>query len=259
MKPLIGITTGPVTDVTDPTIPTIYGQKHGYSDAIVAAGGIPVHIPLMPEDELKNLYERLDGIVFAGGDDIDPRLYGEEFDPTTVNVSTERDRVDSLLMAWAIADDKPLFAICRGFQLLNILQGGNLYQNVAASLPNASDHELLSQRGDFAYIAHRLKVEPTSKLAAITDSLQLDANTRHHQGIKRIANELRAVAWSEDGLVEGLEYPSKKFVLGVQSHPELLYTKDEKWLAVFRAFIAAASKKPASVSLFKFKRRIKAQ
>jgi putative glutamine amidotransferase len=257
MKPLIGITTGEIINEVEPWVSSIYGQKHYYSDAIVAAGGIPVFIPFMPEDELKTLYTKLDGILFAGGNDIDPQLYGDVSETYTINISIERDRVESMLMTWALADNKPIFAICRGFQLFNVLLGGTLYQNLATGFPAASDHELTLHKKDYSHVAHVLKIDPSSHLAIITNSLQLNANSRHHQGVKRVANELRAIAWSEDGLVEAIEHPTKKFAIGVQSHPEALYAIDEKWLAVFRAFITASTKNHKPTRIFTLKKRVR--
>ncbi len=257
MKPLIGITTGEIINQIEPWTSTIFGQKHRYSDAVIAAGGIPVFIPFMPEDELKNLYTRLDGIIFAGGNDVDPQLYGEKPEPETKDISSNRDRIESLLMTWSLADDKPLLAICRGFQLFNVLLGGTLYQDIVKSLPEANDHLASTHQKDNKYIAHKLKIEPTSKLAYITDSLTLSANSHHHQGVKRVANELRAVAWAEDWLVEAIEHPTKTFAIGVQCHPESLAPIDKKWAALFSAFVKATSHKRTPATLFKFKKRVK--
>lgn len=258
MKPLIGITTGEVINKDEPWASTIYGQKYSYSEAIVAAGGIPILIPIMPEAQLKSLYGRLDGIVFAGGNDLNPSLYGEEKDPLTVDVSDVRDKQETILMTWTLADNKPMFAICRGFQLFNVVLGGSLYQDIAKSLPESSNHELSSHQQDYTFIAHRLKLAPTSKFALISHSLQMDANTHHHQGIKQIAPELRAVAWAEDGIVEALEHPTKSFAIGVQCHPESLYKSDDRWATVFKAFVKASSPMKAPIKLFKFsKNRIK--
>lgn len=258
MKPLIGITTGEIVNQAEPWAPDVYGQKRTYSDAVIAAGGVPLFIPFMPEAELKNLYGRLDGILFAGGNDISPQLYGEQTHPLTIDVSLERDRVENSLLAWALADNKPLFAICRGFQLLNVHLGGSLFQDIATEVADTSDHQLSTHNEDYTYIAHQLKVAPNSRLAAITHSDVLQANTHHHQGIKKLADELQASAWAEDGIIEGIEHPSKLFALGVQCHPESLRHNDEKWAAVFTAFIQAASTQLVPRRLFTLRKRIKA-
>ena len=257
MKPLIGITTGEIKNQHEPWEPHIYGQKHHYSDAIIAAGGIPVFIPMIPEAELQELYARLDGILFAGGNDIDPQLYGQIPEPETKNVTPLRDKTEMLLMSWALADNKPLFAICRGYQLFNVLLGGTLYQDIAKALPEAHDHEFTTQKKDYTSIAHHLKIDPTSQLAYITQSLEIGANSRHHQAVKHVAHELRAVAWSEDGLVEGLEHPMKTFAIGVQCHPESLWPADQKWAAVFRAFVTSTQAHPAPKKRFNLKKLIK--
>lgn len=256
MKPLIGITTGEIVNQTEPWVPQIYGQNLHYSNAILAAGGVPVFIPLMPDVQLKNLYERLDGIIFAGGNDIDPTLYGETQVEATKDVSPKRDHAESLLMSWAVSDDKPFFAICRGMQLFNVLLGGSLYQDIPTAIPEARDHLLALHEKDYTTIAHTLKVAPTSQLAHFTNTLTIDANSRHHQAVKHIGQGLHATAWSEDGIVEAIEHPDKRFAIGVQCHPEWLFETNEKWMNVFKAFITAANTKENSTGLFKLKKRI---
>ncbi|MGV9001932.1 MAG: gamma-glutamyl-gamma-aminobutyrate hydrolase family protein [Candidatus Saccharimonadaceae bacterium] len=258
MKPLIGITTKEIINQSEPWEASIYGQKRTYSEAVVAAGGIPIFIPFIPKDELKNLYERLDGILFAGGNDIDPLLYGQAPTPLTIEVSPERDYVESMLINWALADNKPIFAICRGFQLLNVQLGGNLYQDIPTELASADDHEISTKKQDYAYIAHVLKIAPNSRLATITKSLDIMANSHHHQAIQKLADALQPTAWSEDGIIEAVEHPNRLFVVGVQCHPESLYTIDEKWTAVFNAFIEASSRQFIPKRIFGLRRRRKA-
>lgn len=255
MKPIIGITTGEIVNQAEAWASIVYGQKRSYSDAIIAAGGIPLFIPFMPENELKTLYDRLDGVLFAGGNDINPELYGEKTRPQTVEISLDRDQVETTLLSWAIADNKPVLAICRGFQLLNIHLGGSLYQDLSTDFPKAINHQLSTHKKDYTHIAHHLKLAPGSRLAAITQTGEMKANTHHHQGIKKLADDLRASAWSEDGLIEAVEHPGRLFVIGVQCHPESLYKTDEKWAFVFNAFIEAASSQLIPTSLFSLKKR----
>lgn len=243
MKPLIGTTTGEIVNKIEPWAPFSYGQTHYYSDAVIAAGGVPVLIPFMPDDALRQVYDRLDGVLFAGGNDVNPRLYGEEPRAYTVDISEERDRQESVLFDWVIADNKPLFAICRGMQLLNVRIGGDLYQDLTQEMPGAANHVLSTHRQDSMFIAHHLRVAPDSKLAQIIGADSIDANTHHHQGIKTLAHGLRAVAWSEDGLIEAVEHPDLAFGMGVQCHPESLGIIDGKWAAVFRAFVAASKRR----------------
>lgn len=241
MKPLIGITTGEMVNRIEPWAPYSYGQTHYYSDAVIAAGGVPILIPFMPDEALRQVYERLDGVLFAGGNDIDPRLYGEEPRPYTVDVSEGRDRQEATLLDWVIADNKPLLAICRGMQLLNVHLGGALYQDLTHEMPGADNHVLSTHRQDGTFIAHHLRVAPDSKMAQIISADRIDANSHHHQGIKTLAHGLRAVAWSEDGLIEAIEHSNLGFGVGVQCHPESLSVTDEKWAAAFRAFVIAAA------------------
>lgn len=256
MKPLIGITSGEIINSEQPWAPYVYGQKRTYTEAVLAAGGIPVVIPFMPEAELRVLYERLDGVLFAGGNDLNPRLYGEKQNPLTVHVSDARDTVEATLMQWTLTDDKPLLAICRGAQLLNVISGGSLYQDLLTEFPHATDHQLSTHKQSYQHIAHRLNIDPTSRLASIIDAEELHANTHHHQGVKKLGTGLRATAWSEDGVIEAIEHPGKSFALGLQCHPEGLHEQDEKWAAVFSAFIHEASKQVIPSKVFKLKRPI---
>ena len=257
MKPLIGITSGEIINSEQPWAPFVYGQKRNYVEAVLAAGGIPMVIPFMPEAELRVLYERLDGVLFAGGNDLNPSLYGEEESPLTIGVSDARDKVETFLMQWTLADNKPLLAICRGTQLLNDHCGGRVNQDLKTQFPGATDHELSTHKQSYEHVAHQLKVAPESRLASIIGDVSLEANTHHHQGVKKLGHGLRATAWSEDGVIEGIENPSKSFVLGLQCHPEGLHENDEKWAAVFRAFALEASKQVVPARLFKFKSPLK--
>jgi len=241
MKPLIGITTGEIRNLTEPWSPIIYGQSYTYSDAIIRAGGLPVLLPLTNDVEvLRQLYHKLDGLLFAGGNDLDPKLYGQEAYPETVDFSPARDHVEVQLMKWTLADQKPILAICRGMQLLNVLGGGTLYQHIKKDLKQASDHEISTRKKTLVDLAHQLSVEPTSKLAALIHSTTIAANTHHHQAIHRLADNLRVSARSEDGLIEVIEGDGEGYTMGIQCHPESLSSVEPKWDLVFAAFIESA-------------------
>ena len=243
MKPLIGITTGEIRNLVEPWSPVTYGQSRTYSDAIIRAGGVPLLLPIIHDDDtdvLMQMYSRLDGILFAGGNDINPRLYGQEPYAETVDFSVARDQTEVQLMKLALKDQKPILAICRGMQLLNVVCGGTLYQHIKTDLPFASDHEISTHRKTLVDLAHQLSVEPTSKLASIINSDKIFANTHHHQVVRQLAEGLSISARSEDGLIEAIEGDASGYTIGVQCHPESLGTVEPKWDLVFAAFVDGA-------------------
>lgn len=243
-KPLIGITGAEIYNKEEPWSPVTHGQSSFYVSAIVHAGGLPVILPLLDDEKLlRELYERCDAILFAGGNDPDPQLYGEEADHTVADVSKLRDTVEVQLMRWSLDDKRPILGICRGMELLNIVRGGNLYQDIAQHLPAASNHNLSNAKKDVHHIAHNLTVQAGSKLATVLGVTTIGANTHHHQAIKKLGDGLQAVAWAEDGVIEAVEDPKQSFVIGVQSHPESLEAKTvTEWQAVFHSFVEHAAR-----------------
>lgn len=243
MRPLIGITTGEIYNLTSAWSPQAYGQSYTYSDAIIRAGGIPVLIPITTDvDTLEQIYNKLDGILFAGGNDISPGLYGEQPSEYTIDFSEKRDTVEIELLKWTLRDKKPMLGICRGAQLWNVIEGGSLYQHIPTDIPSASDHDLSTKLEDLAHLAHVLKVDENSRFAVIIDSTAIYANTHHHQAIKELGKGISASAWSEDGIIEAIESDDEDFyAIGVQCHPESLHNVESKWNLVFKSFITSAS------------------
>lgn len=143
---------------------------------------------------------------------------------------------------WAIQDDKPMLCICRGMQLLNVVQAGTLHQDIPTAVPTASDHQDSTNNKSITHIAHHLRVAPDSLFASIMGITTVPANAHHHQAVKKLGNDLVACAWAEDGVIEAIEMPGKTFVIGVQSHPESLEAAAvPAWQKFFKAFIDAAS------------------
>ena len=173
----------------------------------------PAHTPA----SARSLAGRCDGLVLSGGDDVAPSLYGEAPLPELGAVNPARDEVELAALDTAAARGIPLLAICRGCQLLNVYLGGTLYQDIATQRPGAVSHE---QTHPWGRHAHAARVDPDSQLARQLGASELRINSYHHQAIKDLAPPLRAVAWSEDGLIEGVEHREHPWVLGVQWHPE---------------------------------------
>jgi putative glutamine amidotransferase len=236
MRPYIGV----VCAVVDggwygPTT----GNYISYPRAVEAAGGIPQLIHLTGDAEvLRALYERVDGLLLPGGDDIDPARYGETPHPLLGQTSRLHDEVDLTLFAWARADKKPVLGICRGLQLVNVALGGTLYQDITAQKAGALPHREGDIRRDWHYLAHSITLDEHSWLAQTLDVGSIPVNSLHHQGIKSQAPGLRATAHAPDGLVEAVE-TDDKLVVAVQCHPEELWEKaDRRWLRLFEGFVA---------------------
>jgi putative glutamine amidotransferase len=248
MKLVIAITVGEVINFEsgEAWTPTIYGQFHTYTDAVVRAGGAPFVLPLVDDEQvLRTLYEQCQGLLLSGGHDLD--LIAAENTPgarlqVKVNTSPRRDKQEIQLLKWAIAEGKPVLGICRGMQLINVALGGTLHRDIPEELPSANDHELSVHNKDMRHLAHHLRLEPESKLAKILGTTQIAANTLHHQAVDKLGEGLVVAAHAEDGVIEGIELPDKQFVIGVQSHPEALEEAIEPlWRSLFQAFIEAAA------------------
>ena len=184
-----------------------------YVRAIEAAGGRALLVP-PSEDGIEETLDAVDGLLFSGGSDIDPAEYGHDAHPETDGVRPERDRGELALLTAALARDLPVLAVCRGSQLLNVARGGDLVQH----LPDAvGDEKHKHTPGVFA--DHDVQVEAQSRLGSLLGD-RAPVKSHHHQGFGRIGEGLREVAWADDGTVEALEDPARRFALGVLWHPE---------------------------------------
>lgn len=242
MQPIIGITAGEIFNKLYPHSPPAQGQPHTYIDATVRAGGAPFVLPLTRNQEaLRTLYEQCSGILLAGGNDLDPALYGQQPTKHTVDQDPPRDAQERQLLLWALEDNKPVLGICRGMQLINVVRGGDLYQHIPEDLPDAVIHSIASEKKQESRIVHQLRIDPKSKLAEILQTNQLGANAYHHQALKRLGDDVIATAWAEDDVIEAIELPNKKYVVAVQSHPESLEESIEPvWRKLFLSFVEAA-------------------
>jgi gamma-glutamyl-gamma-aminobutyrate hydrolase PuuD len=184
-----------------------------YVDAVERAGGRAVVIP-PAEDDVEETLDTLDGIVFSGGADVDPAHYGAEPHPETDAPQTRRDAGELALLRAALERDLPTLAICRGFQLLNVARGGDLVQHLPDEVGN-DDHKRVP--GEFA--VHPVEVKEGTRLATIVGAAS-DVTSHHHQALGRVGEGLVECAWAADGTLEGVEDPSRRFVVGVQWHPE---------------------------------------
>ena len=186
-----------------------------YVESVERAGGRAFVVP-PSEDGIEETLDVLDGIVFSGGIDIDPVVYGAERHPATDPAQAHRDAGELRLLEAALERDLPTLAICRGFQLLNVLRGGDLVQHLPEEVGHEGHRETLG-----VFSEHPVEVRGGTKLAAILGPRHDSVQSSHHQGVGRVGEGLVENAFAEDGSLEGLEDPSKRFALGVLWHPEM--------------------------------------
>ncbi len=212
-KPVVGITTYVTPakwsywDIEAALVPA------AYVEAVERAGGRPVLIP-PSEEAVEETLDSVDGLIFSGGADIDPDLYGQEPHPETRGVHPERDRGELALLEGALARDMPVLAICRGSQVLNIARGGDLVQHLPDVVGDEKHKHTPGTFGD-----HDVTLEEGTRLAELLGG-HAPVKSHHHQGFGRIGEGLRVAAHAEDGTVEAVEATDRRFAFGVLWHPE---------------------------------------
>ena len=194
--PLIGISCGGSATMTT--------LKTTYSDAVRLAGGVPVLIPILRDSAtVSRLVSHLDGVILSGGEDIDPLYYGEGHLPELGEINAPRDTFDVLLIRTALRQEKPILAICRGEQVLNVALGGTLWQDIPSQIPSSALHH--RQKEPSTVATQTVTIDPASRLAGILGATRLDVNSHHHQAVKDLAPGLVVTARSEDGVIEAYE------------------------------------------------------
>jgi putative glutamine amidotransferase len=219
-----------------------------YQQALMGAGGIPLALPATTDRPvIAEAVRRCDGVLLTGGEDVEPHIYGNGLPKSlrkTVTVTPDggaRDLRELILVDEAFRQHKPLLAICRGHQVLNVALGGTLLADIRSQKPDAQNHRRMDKRSD---VVHEVRLTAGSLLAKITGAHKLGVNSTHHQAVDKIAPPLRAIARSDDGIVEGLELKpdalrSVPFLLSVQFHPERLADRYKAHRAIFNAFTRA--------------------
>lgn len=239
-KPIIGITTGEIVNRDRPWSALVYGQSRNYVRAVEQAGGVAVLFPITADTEaIEQLLGVVDGVVLSGGNDIDPALYGEQL-AGAERISSERDVYETSLVKQIIESGKPLLAICRGMQMLNVVHGGTLYQDLVSDGIGVHDHDGSSRGRADNHIVHDIQAVEGSRLASIIGLEPINANSSHHQAVKDLGSGLRIAGMSDDGVVEAIELDGDGFRLGIQCHPESIWDNEPRWAAVFAAFMDAA-------------------
>jgi putative glutamine amidotransferase len=229
MKPVVGITSYAEKVTWGAWVEEAALVPLAYVRAIERAGGRPLVVP-PSEDSIEETLSVLDGILFSGGSDLDPQLYDAEAHPETQGVHEARDRAEMALLAAALERDMPVLAVCRGSQVLNVARGGDLVQH----LPEVLGHEE-HRHTPGEYSDHDVTIEPDTRVGGLLGE-RAPVKSHHHQGFGRIGEGLREAGWAEDGTVEALEDPSKRFAVGVLWHPE-----EGEDMALFEALVAEAA------------------
>jgi putative glutamine amidotransferase len=213
-----------------------------YSEAVEAAGGTPLQISLIPKvDYIESVVDGLDGILLPGSDsDVDPLRYGQQPHPQLGSVHALKDETDLLIIAAAERRRIPILAICFGMQVLNVARGGTLIQDINAQVSGAIKHEQGVPRDR---PSHKVSLMGDSRLGRIAMVEEAIVNSHHHQAVANLGEDLVAVSWSSDGIIEALEDPRRdRFVVAVQWHPELGWREDQLSQRIFKAFVTEAKK-----------------
>lgn len=216
-----------------------------YSEAVEACGGIPVLLGLIPKaDYIAEAVAGVDGVLLPGSDsDVDPHYYGEEPHHRLGTVVNEKDETDQLVLAEIERRNLPLLAICYGMQALNVSRGGSLVQDIESQVPRSIKHE---QGMPHTRNSHSLKIAAGSILSGLATArsakVPVRVNSSHHQAVKKLGKNLKAIAWAKDGIVECIQDTRKdRFVLGVQWHPEMTADFDNISQKIFALFVQKAS------------------
>lgn len=233
MKPIIGIN----CDYEDDIKPHSFVYRD-YIDAILMAGGIPFLLPIIKDkDDVECLLALMDGLLLTGGDDVSPSRYGEERREKTRCVHADKDVSDNLILQLALEKEIPILAICYGAQLVNVVFGGSLIQDIPSEAKTAIIHK--PAKGEKCN--HSVSLEKNTILHKIIGVDTFDTNSAHHQAIKKLGKGLKATAHTADGIIEAFECEGHPFLLGVQWHPERL-TIDTRHAALFKALVNASGR-----------------
>jgi putative glutamine amidotransferase len=235
-----------IVGITCSTLPGTEGGgprqmlNRAYVWAIEQAGGVPLILPATTDLEAAARYlSVLDGLMLSGGVDVAPARYGQEPHPQLGEVDLDRDATELTLIPAAVAQDMPIFGICRGIQVLNVALGGTLYQDLPSERPGPIQHQQSKAQIPRNQASHSIRVEGDTRLASLVGEGEVRMNSFHHQALKDVAAPLIVTALAPDGVIEGVESPTHRYLVAVQFHPEETAPNDEKSRKLFEGFVAA--------------------
>lgn len=232
-KPVIGITAAYDYEKGISTL------KEDYYEAVISCGAVPIIIPATAIESVWDDYlDICDGLIFSGGPDIDSTYFGKPNMPCANEISPIRDSMEIFLAQKAIARDMPILGLCRGIQVINIAAGGSIFQDIYAE--NNTEKKLIkhSQQAPRWFQIHDVTIQADTCLHSIFNRENLKVNSFHHQAVSEVAPNFVVNAYAEDGIIEAISLESKKFVLGVQWHPENLWRKDKTHLKLFERLVS---------------------
>ncbi|MBE7065619.1 MAG: gamma-glutamyl-gamma-aminobutyrate hydrolase family protein [Ruminococcaceae bacterium] len=235
-KPLIGITLNHRED-------TYFTIRGNYIDSIIRAGGVPV--PLCYDEnntELPEIVELLNGILFSGGEDVNPKYYGEETQEACGKICDDRDEFELKLYKYAVSKNLPILGICRGIQLINVAAAGTLIQDIPSFTAEKIPLDKHKQQPPYENFAHSSNVIEKTYFSELFGKDKISTNSMHHQAVKDLAPGFKAGVISDNGIIEAIYSENHNFIVGVQWHPEFLWDKGGETEKLFEAFIKASSK-----------------
>lgn len=234
-KPIIGVT--PLYDRERESI----WMLPGYLEVLTACGGLPVILPLEAKGtDAGQLVELCDGILFTGGQDVDPVLYGQEVLEFCGERCEGRDKLEQALFREALRADLPIFGICRGMQFINVMMGGTLYQDLPSQRGVGLSHRM---KPPYDARWHDVELVEGSPLRELLGEERIGVNSCHHQAVRDLAPGLEAMACAADRIVEAVYCPDKYFLQAVQWHPEFSWRKDDRQRRIMGAFVDACGKR----------------
>lgn len=245
-RPVIGVTTQTLHAIHGIPVglPESWVMNQRYFRAVMSVGGVPWMIPLIHDDPatLREIYERLDGLLIPGGVDMDPQTYGEAPTPHLGTIDPARDATELQLTRWAAADGLPVLGLCRGAQVINVALGGSLYQDIGTEVPGAEPHDYYPTKGfERTHLAHGIDIVQGSRVCDAFCETTTAVNSMHHQSVKRVGEGLVVTAVAPDGVVEAVEGTRDgAFLVGVQWHPEVFEPGQPGVRNLLRDFVAAA-------------------
>ena len=243
MPPVIGITTRRREVKSSGGRGEAHTLQRTYTDAVVRAGGVPLLLPPVPQQDVETVVDRIDGLILSGGGDVDPARYQGKTDASMYGIDFDRDEFEMELVTQAARTRLPVLAICRGLQVVNVALGGSLIEDIPTEL-GSLDHTAI---GHEVFNGHQhVRLDPGCRVSRVVGAVDLQVNSIHHQAVRALAPGLRAVGWADDGVIEAIEHEDAEWpLLAVQWHPEYLEGVDDPFSrSLFKALIDTAAGRP---------------